>query len=433
MNVNKKFDRFKQWGRERLGADGSKTDLGDEFRSLETEMTLRNDGMDRLGQCSNAYIKSLSRRDQGEGKEKQLPIGYFGNTLASHGDDFEPDSEFGQCLGQLGRANERLARVQETYVANATSSWLESVERSQIQMKEYQKAKAKLESRRLAYDTAQRNVQKMKKEDFRAEEELRSQKAKYEESSEDVYRRMLDIKEAEADSIADLSSFLEAELTYYDRCREVLLQVKREWPAATAPSRSDTTSPVNGLARRGTRSRSNTASSFTAGGFPRISEEPVIEAPARISSRLPSGQNSPRRELPGFDLQMPSRPTVGRTNSNFEGPSARDVSPAGGMARLSRVPTADSVSISAARLNLRNTQAPASQYGGSSGGNIFDDDSHSEAHSDGSDFMPSNQRRQSWVDGRKPPPPPPPSRAKKPPPPPPLKRSALSESQVSQY
>ena len=74
-------------------------------------------------------------------------------------------------------------------------------------------------------------MQKAKKEDFRAEEELRSQKAKYEESSEDVYRRMLDIKEAEADSVADLGEFLDAELNYYDRCRDVLLQLKKEWPA----------------------------------------------------------------------------------------------------------------------------------------------------------------------------------------------------------
>lgn len=63
------------------------------------------------------------------------------------------------------------------------------------------------------------------------EEELRSQKAKYEESSEDVYRRMLDIKEAEVDSITDLTTFLDAELAYYDRAREVLMQLKRDWPA----------------------------------------------------------------------------------------------------------------------------------------------------------------------------------------------------------
>lgn len=79
-------------------------------------------------------------------------------------------------------------------------------------------------------------MQKAKKEDFRVEEELRSQKAKYEESSEDVYRRMQDIKEAEADSVADLGAFLDAELSYYDRCREVLVQLKREWPVASVQS-----------------------------------------------------------------------------------------------------------------------------------------------------------------------------------------------------
>jgi hypothetical protein len=74
-------------------------------------------------------------------------------------------------------------------------------------------------------------MQKAKKEDFRVEEELRSQKAKYEESSEDVFRRMQDIKESEVEMVQDLTSFLEAELTYYDRCREILLNVKRDWPA----------------------------------------------------------------------------------------------------------------------------------------------------------------------------------------------------------
>lgn len=37
-----------------------------------------------------------------------------------------------------GRTNERIGRIQETYVANATTSWLESLERSLAQMKEYQ-------------------------------------------------------------------------------------------------------------------------------------------------------------------------------------------------------------------------------------------------------------------------------------------------------
>jgi len=38
----------------------------------------------------------------------------------------------------MGRANDRVARLQETYVTNATNGWLESLERSLVMMKEYQ-------------------------------------------------------------------------------------------------------------------------------------------------------------------------------------------------------------------------------------------------------------------------------------------------------
>ena len=77
-------------------------------------------------------------------------------------------------------------------------------------------------------------MQKQKREDFRVEEELRAQRVKYEESNEDVLRRMTDIQESEADSVAELTAFMEAELEYHDRCREVLLNIKRQWPIGLA-------------------------------------------------------------------------------------------------------------------------------------------------------------------------------------------------------
>ena len=86
----------------------------------------------------NAYVKSISKRSEGEEKDKVLPIGILGSTMASHGEDFEPDSEFGQCLIAIGRSNERLGRIQEGYITKASSSWLDSLERSVAQMKEYQ-------------------------------------------------------------------------------------------------------------------------------------------------------------------------------------------------------------------------------------------------------------------------------------------------------
>ena len=45
-----------------------------------------------------AYVKTLSKRNEGDDKEKNLPVGFLGSTMVSHGEDFENDSEFGQCL-----------------------------------------------------------------------------------------------------------------------------------------------------------------------------------------------------------------------------------------------------------------------------------------------------------------------------------------------
>ncbi|KAF2128675.1 BAR-domain-containing protein [Dothidotthia symphoricarpi CBS 119687] len=410
MNINKKFDRLKQWTNEKMGAD-ARTGLSAEFKALEVEMNLRHEGMDKMQRAMSVYVKSMSKRAEGDDKEKQLPGGHLGSSMVTHGEDFEPDSEFGNCLSSLGRANERLARVQETYVASATTSWLEGLERSLAQMKEYQAARKKLEARRLAYDTSLAKMQKSKKEDFRMEEELRAQKAKYEETSEDVFRRMQDIKESEVEMVQDLTSFLEAELSYYDRCRELLVNVKRDWPVRdSAPIR-----PV--------RSRSNTAHGY-ADRFNPVEEEPEPE-PERITipklssrSRSPAPESSPG----GYAL----RPTISRTSTYDSGAnSQRDDTPT---RRITRVPT-DSSIVMASRGNLRSTrQANAfaddyeDEYSGSSN-NRRDRSPPSPDRSSQASSVLSRAASWSQVDtganGKKAPPPPPPSRAKKPPPPPP--------------
>jgi hypothetical protein len=43
MNINKKFDRVKQWAGEKMGAE-AKTNVSEEFKTLELEMALRHDG-----------------------------------------------------------------------------------------------------------------------------------------------------------------------------------------------------------------------------------------------------------------------------------------------------------------------------------------------------------------------------------------------------
>ena len=43
INVNKKLGRFKQWAGERMGGE-VKTDTDDDFKTLEVEMGLRQNG-----------------------------------------------------------------------------------------------------------------------------------------------------------------------------------------------------------------------------------------------------------------------------------------------------------------------------------------------------------------------------------------------------
>ena len=58
--------------------------------------------------------------------------------MTTHGEDFEPDSEFGNCLSSLGQANERIAAYQDSYMDATSSLWLDHLERTVATMKEYQ-------------------------------------------------------------------------------------------------------------------------------------------------------------------------------------------------------------------------------------------------------------------------------------------------------
>lgn len=54
--------------------------------------------MDKMHRSMATYVKSLSKRAEGDDREKQIPGGHLGSTMVTHGEDFEPDSEFGNCL-----------------------------------------------------------------------------------------------------------------------------------------------------------------------------------------------------------------------------------------------------------------------------------------------------------------------------------------------
>lgn len=104
-----------------------------------TNNSFRVVGMDQLQRSMSTYVKWLGRRGEApEDKDKSLAAGYLGRTMVNHGEEFQSDSEFGNCLIAMGRTNERVSAIQETFVSEATTTWLESLERSLAMMKEYQ-------------------------------------------------------------------------------------------------------------------------------------------------------------------------------------------------------------------------------------------------------------------------------------------------------
>ncbi|CAG7963076.1 unnamed protein product [Penicillium salamii] len=427
MHMNKRIGRLKQWAGERMGGE-AKTCQSDNFKAMETEMGVRHEGVDRIHKSMTSYVKAISKRNEGDDKEKTLPIAHLGSSMVTHGEDFDVNSEYGQCLIMFGRTEERIARIQENYITQATSSWLESLERSLTQMKDYQQARKKLDSRRLAYDTSLSKMEKAKKEDFRVEEELRSQKVKYEEANDDVLRRMQDVKDAETDNVMDMGAFLDAQLEYHERSREALLQLKSEWAGSSqgqAPS------------RRPIRARSNTAHSYLDRNDP-LQEELMnateTRPPLRTNKTVAAyGTESPPREtysrpvlsrVPTFEspaqLRQEQSPAASqwvqqRTASENLAGFGRRSSTQVGNGRVSADPYADSEEVSS--------------YGRSSPERMFSGGrSISPATSHGS--VASRQPSASNLNTlglKKAPPPPPPSRAKKPPPPPPpMKRTLLA-------
>ncbi|EFR00677.1 hypothetical protein MGYG_03682 [Nannizzia gypsea CBS 118893] len=59
MNVNKKLGRLKQWAGERMGGE-IKTNVSDDFKMLEMEMNLRQEGMERLNRAMAAPTQQFN-------------------------------------------------------------------------------------------------------------------------------------------------------------------------------------------------------------------------------------------------------------------------------------------------------------------------------------------------------------------------------------
>lgn len=255
---------------------------------------------------------------------------------------------------------------------------------------------------------------------------------------------MEDIKEAEADSVADLTAFLDAELQYYDSCRNELLRLKEEWPARYVSSTTITNSANdsrNGSSQRDNRrpkprSHSNTYRERHSAyeEAPPIPEPEAIRSSIRSQTRLPPPRLDTVQDSRIRDdySQSPSRPYAGRA-STFQSPIPIRGSPS--VIRQDSMPT----DVGTLRNQLRQTNRITT-----SGPDLFCDPSDGSTINSASPDRSYGTRSVSPATShdsagsrsastKRAPPPPPPSRSKKPPPPPPMKRATTSTNSVDRY
>ncbi|KAI5288173.1 hypothetical protein KEM54_005420 [Ascosphaera aggregata] len=268
MSMNKLgLGRFKSWAGGVMSNSDARSNMSEELQRDLEEMDIRCAGVERMDRAMRTYLKYLTKRVPGENKDTPFPSANLGATMIRQGDEMPRDSELGNRLAKFGQINVRIASFQEQYVADATSSWQESLERALAQMKDYQAARKILEMRRKDYDAVVSRVAKAKRDDPANEEDLRKKTALYEESQRDVCRRIQDIRDAEDGDMDSLDRFLDAELAFHESCMNALQRLRSEWSSKTQPFRN---APSSRLAPPTTRSRSSTARSH---GYATVNEE----------------------------------------------------------------------------------------------------------------------------------------------------------------
>lgn len=217
----KNIGKFKQWTGEKIGK-AQKSRMDDDFNGLQTETEAQGVGLDKLHESSQAYLKAMSKRVEGDDKYKGLAIETFGMCMSAQSYTLPEGSTYREALHQMGDAHQSIGAAQGELISRLGSSYIECLERAQAQMKEYQAMQKKLHSRRLDYDAKLAKVQKAKKEKPEWEEEMQAAKAKYDDTRECVLGIMSAISDSQDENVASLKAYYDAQLAYARRMVEIL-------------------------------------------------------------------------------------------------------------------------------------------------------------------------------------------------------------------
>ncbi|XP_067665212.1 endophilin-A3-like isoform X3 [Haliotis asinina] len=231
--LKKQFNKANQYVSEKIG--GAKgTELDEEFTEMERKIDIMGKLVDDLiiktqeylqpNPASRAKLSTMNAiskvRGQGKVAPYPQPEGILGEHMIKHGRDLGDDSTFGSCLQEAGETYKHLAEIKYNLEDNVKQNFLEPLALLQSKdLKEVNHHRKKLSGRRLDFDCKRR---KKEKGSNITDEELRFAEDKFEESKAIAETSMYNVLENEVEQIAQMETFVEAQLDYHNQAMESL-------------------------------------------------------------------------------------------------------------------------------------------------------------------------------------------------------------------
>ncbi|KAI9470244.1 hypothetical protein LPJ78_000535 [Coemansia sp. RSA 989] len=206
----------------------TKSDVGDDFRDLQLETDNRHAGTECTQSALLLYTNQLLKKKEASDntKLKLYLLENLGSSMIRLGSSLPKDSNYGRAVETLGQTEEKLNELQLQFVNQVKEGWLPELQRSLDDFKQYVALQKKLETRRSEYDSKMVKFQKARKDNITVEDELRTAQVRYEDTYEDLARRMMEMQDAEQEYLRGAFSFYEAQVEYHKSCYEQLVRIR---------------------------------------------------------------------------------------------------------------------------------------------------------------------------------------------------------------
>ncbi|PIA16115.1 BAR-domain-containing protein [Coemansia reversa NRRL 1564] len=227
--IKRGFGKLGQRTGELLGHNSSnKSEVGDDFKDLQVETDNRHAGTEYTQAALLMYTNQLLKKKKASDNTKLelYLLENLGSAMIRLGGSLPNDSNYGRALESFGRTEEQLNDLQLKFVNSVKEGWLPELQRSLDDFKEYVAMQKKLESRRGEYDSKMVKFQKARKDNITIEDELRTAQVRYEDTYDDLGRRMMEMQDAEQGYLRGAFNFYEAQMDYHKKCYEELARLR---------------------------------------------------------------------------------------------------------------------------------------------------------------------------------------------------------------